>query len=218
MTIIKHINIKVIPNGKWKENCYIVNNKSKDALIIDPGFSEKVLVKYIESNELNVKFILNTHAHYDHIGSIAYLKYKYSIPFGLHSNDKKLLNKANIYSKIFDGDNDINIPDIDYYIDEINIQQKIKSFHIKVIYTPGHTSGSVCYLIGDNLFTGDTLFNGTIGRVDLPGGNEKLLNNSLKQISKLKQSIIIYPGHGATSTIGYELKNNKKFIEAIHIK
>ena len=88
-------------------------------------------------------------------------------------------------------------------------------FSIKVLFTPRHTNGGVCLLIEEILFTGDTLFNGLIGRVDLPGGDEKSLHNSLKIISKLKTSTVIYPGHGSSSTIGNELNNNEAFIQAL---
>ena len=187
------IDVKQIPNGKWKENCFVVSNKNKDALIVDPGSDEKSIENFIKKEKLNVKFILNTHAHYDHVGSVSYLKEKYLIPFCLHSEDKKLLNKANLYVKIFEGTDLIKVPKVDYYFDQIEVQEYIDFFSIKVLFTPGHTYGSVCLLIEDCLFTGDTLFNGSIGRVDLPGGDEKLLHKSLKLISKLEVSTVIYP-------------------------
>ena len=97
------INIKQIPNGKWKENCYIVNNVKNDALIIDPGGDEKNIVNFIKDKNLNVSAILNTHAHYDHVGAIQKLKDEFSISLFLHSKDEKLLKTANLYAKLFDG-------------------------------------------------------------------------------------------------------------------
>ena len=85
----------------------------------------------------------------------------------------------------------------------------------KDLFTPGHTNGGVCLLIEDRLFTGDTLFSGSVGRVDLPGGDLQALENSLKLISKFKTSTVIYPGHGPSSTIGDELKHNEAFIQAL---
>ena len=193
----------------------MVSNQNKDALIIDPGSDEKSIANFINKKNLNVKIILNTHAHYDHIGSVAFFKDKYSIPFCLHSKDEKLLKSANLYVKIFEGKDLIKVPTVDYYYDQVNIQDYIDYFSIKVFFTPGHSKGGVCLLIEDILFTGDTLFNGLIGRVDLPGGDEKSLHNSLKIISKLKTSTVILPGHGSSSTIGNELNNNEAFIQAL---
>ena len=90
------------------------------------------------------------------------------------------------------------------------------AFAIEIQWTPGHTQGSVCVLIEEHLFVGDTIFRGKIGRVDLPGGNQSNLSQSLKRLSIFPPDTKIYPGHGPISTIGYELCNNKDFIEALH--
>ena len=208
------LNIERIPNGKWKENCYVVSNVNNDALIIDPGSDELRIINFIKDNNLNADAIINTHAHYDHVGAISKLKDEFSIPLFLHSKDEKLLKTANLYAKLFDGIGPIKIPIVDYYYDQIDIQDYVKGFSIKVIFTPGHTWGSVCLLIEDSLFTGDTLFNGKIGRIDLPGGDKQSLIKSLKILSKLPHQTTIYPGHGASSTIGHELKYNNSFIQA----
>ena len=176
------LNIKTITNGKWKENCYVVSNVNNDALIIDPGGDEKSIINFIKDNNLNAIAIINTHAHYDHVGAISKLKDEFLIPLFLHSKDEKLLKAANLYANLFDEIGPIKIPKVDYYFDQIEIQDYVKGFSIKVFFTPGHTWGSVCLLIEDSLFTGDTLFNGKIGRIDLPGGDEQALNKSLKII------------------------------------
>ena len=209
------INIKQIPNGKWKENCYVVSNVKNNALIIDPGSDEKNIINFIKDNNLIVGAILNTHAHYDHVGAIKKLKDEFSIPLFLHSKDEKLLKTANLYAKLFDGIGPITIPTVDYYFDQIDTQDFVAYFSIKVLFTPGHTWGSVCLLIGDCLFTGDTLLNGKIGRIDLPGGDKQALNKSLQIISKLSKQTNIYPGHGTSSKIGHQLKYNNSFIQAL---
>lgn len=209
------INIKQIPNGAWKENCYIVNNNRGEGLIIDPGSEEKGIIGFIEEHQLNIKAILNTHAHYDHIGAVKHIKDKYNVPFFLHSKDEKLLKSANLYAKLFEGDRIIKIPTVDYFIDEIDIHEYLSVLPIKVIFTPGHTWGSVCLVIEDCLFTGDTLLNGKIGRVDLPGGDKQALKESLKTLSRFPGHSSIYPGHGPISTIAEQLLYNKEFSLAL---
>ena len=151
--------------------------------------------------------IINTHGHFDHVGAVDYFKKKYDVEFYLHSSDKKLLRAANLYMKIFQGDEPIKIPDIDQYIDTLDSPVEIEEFRIFFIESPGHTDGSVCIKIEDALFTGDTLLKNAIGRTDLPGGNDQRLKKSLDAIINLPSSIDIYPGHGKNTTIGNEEKN-----------
>ena len=207
--------IEQIPTGKWKENCYIVHNQDNDAVIIDPGANAKKIIQYVSIHRLNILAILNTHAHYDHVGAVAELKEEYSSPFILHSKDRKLLKTANMYATIFENSKPIMIPEIEHYFDMIKIEDYIKGFTISVIHTPGHTCGSVCIRISDCLFTGDTIFNGDIGRTDLPGGDQVSLNESLKLISNLTWQLRLFPGHGVETTLENELKHNKRFIRVI---
>ena len=207
--------IKKIVTGKWKENCYVISNPTKEALLIDPGNDKNIIEDYIIIKKLRVCAILNTHAHMDHIGAIEYFQNKYKVPFFIHSDDEKLLKSANLYVKIFDGSGSIKIPQIDFYFDKINLIELITNFNVKIIHTPGHTLGSVCILIDDNLFTGDTLFINEIGRTDLPGGNKKKLDNSLKLLAKMPKNIKIYPGHGTMSSLEKILISNDQFKKAI---
>lgn len=184
-------------------------------MIIDPGSDSGGLLNIIESKKLNVLAIINTHAHFDHIGAVSALKNDLSVPFYLHSLDEKLLGTANLYVKVFDGAGPIKIPSVDHYLDKINISDHFKDFSVNVLFTPGHTPGSVCFYMENRLFTGDTILREKTGRIDLPGGNSENLRKSLAEISKLPPATIIYPGHGADSTIEYELLHNKFLIGAI---
>ena len=192
--------------GSFNQNGYLIWNKTKDTIIIDPGSEFEKFSRYIDENYLNPMAILNTHAHIDHIGAISEIKKKYSCHFYLNKNDIELLENANYYSKFFNYSN-IEIPIVDYFLKD-NQVLKFRSITIKVIETPGHTRGGVCFLVANNLFTGDTLFKGNVGRTDLPGGDEKQLQKSIRKIMLLNDKVQIYPGHGEKTSIAYERLNN----------
>ena len=204
------LNIKTIKTGKWRENCYVVHNISKSGFIIDPGENYNEIIKYINNYNINILAIINTHAHYDHICAVSTLKDTLEIPFYLHSKDKRLLKSANLYRMLFEGEQTITVPLVDCFLDNCNKPLIFNDIEVKVIETPGHTEGSVCFQIDNYLFTGDTLFKKDIGRVDLPGGNKTELIKSLKQLSKLPGSMELFPGHGNSTTIQYVLENNAK--------
>ena len=209
------ITAQQIINGRWRENCYIVHEPQGDTLIIDPGGDIERIIEYIAEKQLKVIAILNTHAHYDHIGAVQGLKEKYQVPFLLHSADVKMLKYANLYRKFFDGEDPVPIPTLDRYLDQAENPMQLGRFSIQVLATPGHTPGSVCFLLAGHLFTGDTLLRGKVGRVDLPAGDPSLLAASLKQLSRLPAEITLYPGHGRTSTLERELTSNEEFLRAI---
>lgn len=201
--------------GKWQENCYIITHSERSTLVIDPGGWAERILEYIEKNRLCVLAILNTHAHYDHIGAAAELQSKLALPFYLHAKEGKLLKYANLYRKLFDGDDAITLPEVNVYIDQVKIPIRLGDFVINVLFTPGHTPGSVCFLVEKNLFTGDTLLRGKIGRVDLPGGDKTALSSSLKSLSLLPGDISIYPGHGGSSTLQEEMQDNPQLVEVL---
>lgn len=210
------IAIEKIANGELKENCYVVSNSDMDCIIIDPGDEADRIIGVIEDKKLNVLAILNTHGHYDHIGAVAGLKNHFKVPFYIHSADRKLVKSANLYIKLFNGKNAIVIPEMDDFFDNKESTMYFGRIQIHIVETPGHTNGSICLLINNHLFTGDTLFKGSVGRVDFPGGSAKKLRNSLNILSKLPGTTTIHPGHGGDSSIEQEVCNNKVFIEASH--
>lgn len=206
--------IKSIVNGKWEENCYIVSNDDS-AVIIDPGGNAEQVEEYVRENNLKVHAVINTHAHFDHIGAVAELASVYQSPFYLHSGDLRLLRSANLYMTLFMGEKPIKIPPVDFLFDKVSLPLVFDKLTIEVIHTPGHTDGSVCFLIADNLFTGDTIMKGTIGRLDLPGGNKQKMITSLQMMSHLPGELVIYPGHGGTSTLAEEFISNESVINLL---
>jgi hydroxyacylglutathione hydrolase len=209
------VTITQIVTGKWKENCYIVLSEKKSALIIDPGDEPDKIIQHITKNNLKPAAILNTHAHYDHIGAVVPLKNKYNIPFYIHSKEKSNLMNVNLYRQMIDKLEPISIAKADVFLDTESNYLTIGEFEINVIFTPGHSAGSVCFIIDNNLFCGDLFYKDRIGRTDFPGANASLLKNSLAVISKLPHNIMVFPGHGEMTTLEHVIKNNKEFKKAL---
>ena len=183
-------------NGKWRQNCYLISNTQREALIVDPGSDPEAISELITELGVQPVAILNTHAHYDHIGAISGLMQKYQIPFFLHGDDAKLLKQANLYKILFETQNSISIPTFGEDFAKGPEDLRVAGFSVRVIHTPGHTAGGVCLLIGSNLFSGDTLMPGGPGRTDLPGGDKVKLKDSLQKLRELPEDYLVYAGHG----------------------
>lgn len=204
--------IEKLEVGIYAANCYIVFDELKKAFIIDPGGSFNKIKEFILENDLKVEKILLTHAHADHIGALKKLKDFTKAPIFCHEKERELItNKKNNLSALMGMDH-VEM-ESDFYLkdkEKINFSNK----EIVCIHTPGHTPGSVCYEIEENLFTGDTLFAGSIGRTDLFGGNLPDMKNSLKKLASIKKDLIILPGHSFASKLSREKKTNPYLIEA----
>jgi len=209
------ITIERITNGKWRQNCYLVYNEHRDAVIVDAGGEADRIIQRVESNKLSVYAILTTHAHHDHIGAVNAIQVALPAPFYLHTRDVGVLQHANLFRKLFDGDPPIPLPQVNLYFDQVETPIVLGSLSVDVLFTPGHTPGGVCFLVGDHLFTGDTLLKGEIGRVDVMGGDRATLCRSLSDLAQLPSGVEIYPGHGDKSTVGDELRQNSHLLSAI---
>jgi len=172
---------------------YIIgDSETKEAAVIDPGFEYKKILREADKYKLKITKILLTHAHFDHVTDLSAIEKETNAEIYLHEKEPLDLKLKTHRIK----DNQII---------------KLCSVSIKVIYTPGHTEGGVCYLTGNKLLTGDTLFVDSIGRTDLPESNPKQMKNSLKKLSQLPDETEIYPGHdynGNKSTIGEQKATN----------
>lgn len=197
-----------IPAGIYAANCYIVFSQgSKAGIIVDPGGDTDDLIKVIDDNEIELKYIVLTHGHGDHIGGVAELKSKYNIPLLIHEADSELLKDGNKnFSNIMGMGSVELIPDRTVKDgDEISFGE-LKAI---VIHTPGHTKGGICLKINDQLISGDTLFKGSIGRTDLLGGSyEELIDSIKNKLLVLPGETIVLSGHGQPSTIKVEKASN----------
>lgn len=200
--------IKCLSLGDIGTNCYLLST-DKAAVVIDPGFYSEETSKFLETNTQKEKIILLTHAHFDHIGDAERLRNLYGakIGIGIFDSDALADNTKNLAS-LFGVELKPFSPDVTFSDSE---EFSVGDISFKVLHNPGHTVGGVCYLTGDNLFSGDTLFNGSIGRTDFPGGDFAVLKNSVQRLYKLSGETKVYSGHGPKTTISYE-KNNNPFI------
>lgn len=199
--------------GIYAANCFLIYNDEKNAFIVDPGGDSDDIMSTVEKLELVPKFILLTHGHGDHIGAAEILREKYSIPILAHENEVKLLQDANINMSAY-----MPIKRVELTPDKTFKDGDIigYGFGIKVIHTPGHTSGSCCFLMGDDLITGDTVFRGSIGRTDLETGNYDEIIESIKnKILVLDDKVKIYPGHGPITSMEIEKVSNPYFADLL---
>lgn len=202
---MQYFRIRTIP---FDENVYIYyDEQSLDACIIDPGGSFEKIREFVNSKKLKVKSVILTHAHADHIGALQeIIDQCKDIEVIAAKREKKILNSPAYNLTINFGMKNTSFEATRYVEDGDTYQIGGKT--IKFIVTPGHTSGSMCVFDGDIMFTGDTLFEGSIGRTDLPTGSYQEMENSLKKLSQMNEDIIILPGHGEQSSIGQEKKYN----------
>lgn len=203
------LKLLIVPTGVLEENCYIVyEDTSKMAFLIDPGDDGERLSEILEAKNIRPKMIINTHGHFDHVGAVSYLKEKYKIPFLIHKGDLELLQDDNLKFE--------PVPSVEG-VEQVLVGDEILDFlgyKIKVIATPGHTQGGVCLYLPKMkwLFTGDTLFKGTIGRTDLKGGNyTELILSINERLKDIPNDTTIFPGHGESSSMGEERMYNQYF-------
>ena len=189
--------------GLYQTNCYILK-KGSDLLVIDPGYSPRRVIETIRSLEgCTLKAILLTHGHFDHIGAVDAVINTFGCPVYACKDDEDIIVPGKISSRENMG---VCVSSEISWLEGNEL--KAGDFDIRIFYTPGHTPGSVMYVIENNLFSGDTLFNESVGRTDLYGGSYSQLKQSLKVVETLPFDMVVYPGHEGASTIEHELKYN----------
>lgn len=192
--------------GDAQENTYILSKQNK-ALIIDPGGQHPSIADYIESNHLQVQAILLTHCHYDHIAAVDFYARKYAVPVYIHeldqtglSNPKQNLSALTGREFIVESESIALLKKKGHFL--------IADFAIDYILVPGHSLGSVAYIIDNDIFSGDVLFEDSVGRYDFPFCSMLDLAKSLEKLFALDDSLVVYPGHGGKTSIGREKAYN----------
>ena len=198
------IEITALEVGKLATNCYVVSSNGV-AFIVDPGADAGDIKNFLDGKSLKAEGILLTHGHYDHTGAVKNLQDMTDAKIYATADCNDLANSYKSMAFAFGAvmkkfDTDVTVGDGDYIT--------IGDMSVKVVTTPGHTKGGACYIIENNIFSGDTLFQTSYGRTDLPTGDYNALKNSLNKLFALEGDYNVYPGHGAQTTLDIERKHN----------
>lgn len=196
------------PTGPLQANCYLLYDKEGgEAVIIDPGYNGKEFIEILNKKNLKLKYIILTHGHGDHIGGVAELLSVLKTELLIHKDDEEMLTDKIKSGTVMIGYPDVNVSATVFIKDGDELT--LGNEKLTVIHTPGHTKGGVSILTGNKLFVGDTLFNGSVGRTDFPGGSFEELKDSIQnKLFTLSEDVIVYPGHGGATTIKKEKNSN----------
>ena len=191
------LNITALPLGVYQTNCYIFYEESSPkCCVVDPGGEPHQVEKFCQTRNLTVEAILLTHGHFDHVGAVKELAETYGCPVYIHKDDLTLPEKFTAGPLYYTN-----------FYDEGDVLE-LAGLTIRVIHTPGHTEGSVCLIVDDAIISGDTLFAGSCGRTDLPGGSWTDMQASLKRLSQIEANLWVLPGHGESTMLASEKKYN----------
>ncbi|MDW3208585.1 MAG: MBL fold metallo-hydrolase [Reichenbachiella sp.] len=197
----------------FMENTYVLYDETKEAIIIDPGCYEQAekdeLTDFIETNELKVVKLINTHCHIDHVFGNAFVKKKYGVTLTIHKEDEATLKSVEVYAPAYGFQNFENT-EAEEFFDEGD-QIKFGNSTLDIFFTPGHAPGHVVLVNQEQniCIGGDVLFDGSIGRTDLPGGDfDTLIKSIHEKVFALEDETVVYPGHGGTTTVGKEKVSN----------
>jgi len=199
------LKIHTLPLGAYQTNTYIVHDEaSKTCSIIDPGYFPHIILEEVAKLGLEVEAIVLTHGHFDHVGAVKEIVKATGCKLWMHEGDWS--QQRNPVTAYFYPIANCDFTEVQFCEEGEEIAAGGLTF--RVLETPGHTWGSVCYQCGDVLFSGDTLFEAGCGRTDLPGGDWNTIQNSLRRLAQIAEDCTVYPGHGGSTTLAYEKQYN----------
>ncbi len=206
---VSEIVVRGIVVGSFMENCWVIGNRrTGEAICVDPGDQPDEVLAMARDMGVRIKYIANSHAHIDHILGVGAIRDATGAKFLLHAGDLELARNTAATAKGWMGIDIPNPPDPDAFLDD-NDDIDVDGLKLKVLHTPGHTRGSVCFYANGIVFAGDTLFQGSIGRTDLPGGDyDEEMASIVERLLVLPDDTIVLPGHNDQTTIGHERQRN----------
>lgn len=206
---VNEIIVHGIVVGSFQENCWVIGNRrTGEAICVDPGDEPDEVLAMARDMGVRIKYIANTHAHIDHILGVGAIREATGAKFLLHAGDLELARNTASTAKGWMGMDIPNPPDPDAFLDD-NDAIDVDGLKLTVLHTPGHTRGSVCFYANGIVFAGDTLFQGSIGRTDLPGGDyDEEMASIVERLLLLPDETIVLPGHMDRTTIGHERQRN----------
>lgn len=200
------ITIQQFTLGELQSNCFLIHDAGH-AVVIDPGGDPATLIDYCTAHSVVPEIVLATHGHFDHVGGVAEVVERYGIPFAVSSLDAPHYQDVVVQARLF-GCSDVSQPPEPLIDLAERVSVTVAGFEIGILATPGHSEGSVTFVLGDHLFVGDVLFQLSIGRTDLPGGDMATLIKSIHERLFPLENGIVYPGHGPSTTIREEQAGN----------
>lgn len=204
---------KVLVVGMLAVNCYILGDETtREAVVIDPGGDAPKILKILESEKLKLKMIINTHGHFDHVDANQAVKEATGAPIAIHPADAAMLSQPSAEALFFTG-GQVHTSEADILLNEGDIHS-FGNYQLKVLHTPGHTPGGISLVLQNDpiVYVGDTLFAGSIGRTDFPGGSfEELIRSVREKIFPLGDHFLVLSGHGPATTVGQERRYNPFF-------
>jgi glyoxylase-like metal-dependent hydrolase (beta-lactamase superfamily II) len=199
--------IKKLVVGPLENNCFVIaDEKSKECFVVDPGDEPDRIIDFINENNMKVKYIICTHAHFDHVGAVSEIKKETEAKLVIHGYDLNIYHSSRDHAALWGFEID-PLPEPDLFASEGEVL-RIGGLRFEIIHTPGHSPGGICIYGEGILITGDTLFAGSVGRTDLPGGDVESLKQSFIRLMALSDTVKVLPGHGPESTIGKERADN----------
>ncbi len=202
--------LKMLTVGPFQENCYVVGDEEPGVgAIIDPGDEAARIAMAVEETGLDIETIIVTHAHIDHVGAVVALKEEYACPVLMHEESEALLAGLPTQAMMM-GLRFGKVPTVDRYVEDEEVLE-VGNLRLRSLYTPGHAPGHLAFYLQDEglVLSGDALFAGSVGRVDLPGGSMEVLMRSIEErLLTLPDGTLVYPGHGPQTTIANERASN----------